>query len=143
MAEPTFTQTVGSRRTLNWAGIHGGGEKVLTDYGYQNYTYTVDKNGTQVHFIIGTGVPSTTYDLAPVGSEYVNLTTGRHYYHLYNDAGALKWAVVAVVVPLSTDGDTTGWTLQDEGVINIDTNDSNATVLKVGAVTADADVTIS
>lgn len=141
MAEPTFTQTVGSRRTLNWAGIHGGGEKVLTDYGYQNYTYTVDKNGTQVHFIVGTGVPSTTYDLAPVGSEYVNLTTGRHYYHLYNDAGALKWAIVAVVVPLGTEANCDAYTLQERGLINIDTSDSSIDFR--AADSADTDVTIS
>lgn len=143
MAEPTFVENVGERRTLNHAQIHGGGENVLTNYGYQNFTLARDKAGNQVHNIVGTGVHGDTYDLAPVGSTYTNRTTGRKYTHLYNDEGSLVWAVDAVVVPLSTDDDMTGWTLSERGLISVDTNNTNATTLKIGAAAADGEVTIS
>src|SRR5574343_628181 len=92
MAEPTFTGKVGLSRTVYIRDSRNSNGVIdYTIYGYQNFIEFGDKNGNTVHWIMGTGAPSTTYNSAPGGSKYINLTCGAWYTFIINDSGTKVW----------------------------------------------------
>ena len=109
MAEPTFSGTPGvgpAIRIDDSENTSGAQIDMVTTYGYRSAIRLVrakPNNGTlqEAHIILGEGIPSAvdTYDSAPLGSMYINLTGGDGTcLYLKEVAGAEGWAPVLTAI---------------------------------------------
>ena len=56
-----------------------------TCYGYM----VIGNEDYNIHFILGTGGPGSSYNAAPLGSQYTNVATVTHYVK----TGATSWTI--------------------------------------------------
>jgi len=105
MAEPTFSGTPGNGPAvtlLDATNTSGAADDLYTDHGYRcavihRITKPNDNTYKEYHDIMGEGAPSAvaTYDDAPLGSVYHNLSGGDGVcMYLKESAGAIGWAAV-------------------------------------------------
>ena len=87
MADPTYTKTIGDRRTAWFSGPPISGDPLPTD-GFKNFAILQDTEGNKIYHIIGEGAPDASYSGAPICSMYYDITNGDIY---LNHDGADNW----------------------------------------------------